>query len=113
MLDILSVMLYQKYKGFGVIDTLREMNINGFNCGTSGSILSALLNKDKKIMKAPRSVWLYFNGKYIHLRFLTFHSEEELRRVVQLLCRYNNPGPLTEKRGFLVNTMYDKSRDWQ
>lgn len=110
MLDILSVMLYQKYKGFGVIDTLREMNINGFNCGTSGSILSALLNKDKKIMKAPRSVWLYFNGKYIHLRFLTFHSEEELRRVVQLLCRYNNPGPLTEKRGFLVNTMYDKSR---
>ena len=61
-------------------------------------------------MKAPRSVWLYFNGKYIHLRFLTFHSEEELRRVVQLLCRYNNPGPLTEKRGFLVNTMYDKSR---
>lgn len=110
MLDLLSIMIFQKYKGFGVIDTLREMNINGFNCGTSGSILSALLNKDKKIMKAPRSVWLYFNGKYIHLRFLTFHSEEELRRVVQLLCRYNNPGPLTEKRGFLVNTMYDKSR---
>ncbi|QGQ98794.1 hypothetical protein EHS13_29920 [Paenibacillus psychroresistens] len=110
MLDLLSIMIFQRYKGFGVIDTLREMNINGFNCGTSGSILSALLNKDKKIMKAPRSVWLYYNGKYIHLRFLTFNSEEELRRVVQLLCRYNNPGPLTEKRGFLVNTMYDKSR---
>ncbi|MEQ7052192.1 pilus assembly protein CpaF [Paenibacillus alvei] len=110
MLDILSIIIYQKYKGFGIIDTLREMNINGFNCGTSGSILSALLNKEKKIMKAPRSVWLYFNGKYIHLRFLNFNSEEELRRIVQLLCRYNNPGPLTEKRGYLVNTMYDKSR---
>ncbi|WP_239617493.1 CpaF/VirB11 family protein [Cohnella mopanensis] len=110
MLDIISIMIYQRYKGFGVVDTLREMNINGFNCGTSGSILSALLNKDKDIMKAPRSVWLYYNGKYIHLRFLTFNSEEELRRVVQLLCRYNNPGPLTEKRGYLVNTMYDKSR---
>ncbi|MFC4302803.1 pilus assembly protein CpaF [Cohnella boryungensis] len=110
MLDLLSVLIYQKYKGFGVIDTLREMNINGFNCGTSGSILSALLNKEKKVMKAPSSVWLYFNGKYIHLRFLSFHTEEELRRVVQLLCRYNNPGPLTEKRGYLVNTMYDKSR---
>lgn len=61
-------------------------------------------------MEAPRSVWLYFNGKYIHLRFLTFQTEEELRRVVQLLIRYNNPGPLTEKRGYLVNTMYDKSR---
>jgi len=110
MLDLLSILIYQKYKGFGIIDTLREMNINGFNCGTSGSILSALLNKDKKMPKAPRSVWLYFNGKYIHLRFLSFHTEEELRRVVQLLCRYNNPGPLTEKRGYLVNTMYDKSR---
>jgi pilus assembly protein CpaF len=110
MLDILAVMIYQKYKGFGVVDTVREMNINGFNCGTSGSILSALLNKDRKVMTAPRSVWLYYGGKYIHLRFLTFHSEEELRRVVQLLCRYNNPGPLTEKRGYLVNTMYDKSR---
>ncbi|RJX39150.1 hypothetical protein D3P09_16795 [Paenibacillus pinisoli] len=110
MLDMLVIMIYQRYKGFGVVDTLREMNINGFNCGTSGSILSALLNKDIKIMKAPRSVWLYFNGKYIHLRFLSFNTEEELRRVVQLLCRYNNPGPLTEKRGYMVNTMYDKSR---
>ncbi|MFD0588518.1 pilus assembly protein CpaF [Paenibacillus sp. GCM10027627] len=110
MLDMMVIMIYQRYKGFGVVDTLREMNINGFNCGTSGSILSALLNKDMKIMKAPRSVWLYFNGKYIHLRFLSFNTEEELRRVVQLLCRYNNPGPLTEKRGYMVNTMYDKSR---
>lgn len=110
MLDILSILIYQRYKGFGVIDTLQEMNINGFNCGTSGSILSSLLNKDRKVMQAPRSVWLYFNGKYIHLRFLTFNTEEELRRVIQLLCRYNNPGPLTEKRGYLVNTMYDKSR---
>ncbi|MFD0671958.1 pilus assembly protein CpaF [Cohnella sp. GCM10027633] len=110
MLDILAIMIYQRYKGFGIIDTLREMNINGFNCGTSGSILSALLNKEKKILTAPKSVWLYLNGRYIHLRFLSFHTEEELRRVVQLLCRYNNPGPLTEKRGYLVNTMYDKSR---
>lgn len=110
MLDLLAILIYQRYKGFGIVDTLREMNINGFNCGTSGSILTALNNKDSTIMEAPRSVWLYFNGKYIHLRFLTFQTEEELRRVVQLLIRYNNPGPLTEKRGYLVNTMYDKSR---
>ncbi|MDX8360763.1 hypothetical protein [Cytobacillus sp. IB215316] len=110
MLDILTVMIYQRYKGFGVVDTLREMNINGFNCGTSGSVLSNVLSREERVMEAPRSVWLYYKGKYIHLRFLTFESEQELRRVVQLLCRYNNPGPLTEKRGYLVNTMYDKSR---
>ncbi|GKX28631.1 hypothetical protein SH1V18_11110 [Vallitalea longa] len=109
LVDLLTILVYQKYKGFGIVDTLREMDINGFNCGTSGSILSNL-NKDDKVLKAPRSVWLYFKGKYIHLRFLTFNTEQELRRVIQLICRYNNPGPLTEKRGYLVNTMYDKSR---
>ena len=110
MMDILTILIYQRYKGFGIVDTIREMNINGFNCGTSGSILSSLISKDKDVPRAPRSVWLYFRGKYIHLEFLSFGNEEELRRVVLLLCRYNSPGQLTEKRGFLVNTMYDKSR---
>ena len=109
LVDLLTILVYQKYKGFGIVDTLREMDINGFNCGTSGSILSNL-NKDDNVLKAPRSIWLYFRGKYIHLRFLSFNTEQELRRVIQLICRYNNPGPLTEKRGYLVNTMYDKSR---
>lgn len=27
-----------------------------------------------------------------------------------MICRYGNPGPLTEKRGYLVNNMYDQSR---
>lgn len=109
LVDLLTVLVYQQYKGFGILDTLREMDINGFNCGTSGSILSNL-RQDKGVVKAPRSVWLYFRGKYIHMRFLTFGTEQELRRVIQLICRYNNPGPLTEKRGYLVNTMFDKSR---
>ena len=40
-LDVISTLVYQQYKGFGILDTLREMDINGFNCGTSGSILKA------------------------------------------------------------------------
>ena len=64
----------------------------------------------KKVHKAHRSVWVQYKGKYIHFRFLSFGSEEELKRVTQLICRYNNPGPLTEKRGAIVTTMYDKSR---
>lgn len=110
-IDILAILIYQQYKGFGILDTLREMNINGFNIGTSGSILS-LGNQDRlpKEFKANNSVWLYDRGKYMHLRFLNFGTEEEARRIIQLICRWGNPGPLTAKRGFLVNTMYDKSR---
>lgn len=109
-LDVLSIIIFSKYKGFGCIDTLREQNVDGINCGASGAILSAILDVENDMETAPRSVWIYYQGKYIHLRFLTFYTEEELRRVILLICMYNNPGPLTEKRGYMVNTMYDKSR---
>ena len=104
--DILSIIIYQLYKGFGLIDTLREMNINGINMGTSGSIMDATKSK----FKANNGVWIYMRGKYVHLRFMDYGSEKELKRIIQLLIRYNNPGALTVKRGYLVNTMYDKSR---
>lgn len=109
-LAVVSTLIYEEYKGMGCVDTLRTMNIDGFNIGTSGSIMSVNLDDNALDWRAPRSVWIYFQGKYIHAQFLTFNQEEEVRRVVQLIARYNNPGPLTEKRGYLVNTMYDKSR---
>ena len=108
-IDVLAILIYQQYKGFGIVDTLREMNIDGFNMGTSGSILQ-LNNANLNPFKANTSVWVYDRGRYIHLRFLNFGSEEEARRIIQLICRWGNPGPLTSKRGYLVNTMYDKSR---
>lgn len=109
-LSVVTTLIYEEYKGMGVIDTLRTMNIDGFNIGTSGSIMTSNLDDSAMSWSAPRSVWVYFQGKYIHFQFLNFGTEQEVRRVVQLLARYNNPGPLTEKRGYLVNTMYDKSR---
>lgn len=109
-LEVMSTLHYVKYKGFGRIDTLRDMRIDGLNFGTSGSVLSEILNKDRHVAKASASVWIYYEGKYIHADFIDFYTEHEVRRVVQLLCRYGNPGPLTEKRGYLVNNMYDQSR---
>lgn len=109
-IDVLAILVYQLYKGFGIVDTLREMDINGFNMGTSGSILSNLNKQKAGIMKATNAVWLYYSGKYIHLRFMNYGTEDELKRIVQLLVRWGNPGPLTAKRGYMVNTMYDKSR---
>lgn len=108
--DILAVLVYQNYKGFGVIDTVRAMNINGINIGTSGSILEATSANNPNIPRATNSCWIFFQGKYIHLQFINFGTEDEVKRIVQLVIRWNTPGALTAKRGFLVNTMYDKSR---
>jgi pilus assembly protein CpaF len=109
-IDVLAVLVYQLYKGFGIVDTMREMDVNGFNMGTSGSILSNINKSKAGIMKATNAVWLYYQGKYIHMRFMNFGTEEELKRIIQLLVRWGNPGPLTAKRGYMVNTMFDKSR---
>ena len=109
-LAVVATLIYRDYKGMGIVDTLRTMNIDGFNFGTSGSIMNTSMGADALEWRAPRSVWVYYHGKYIHFQFLTFNTEAEVRRVVQLIARYNNPGALTEKRGYLVNTMYDKSR---
>jgi len=109
-IDILAILVYQQYKGFGLVDTLREMNINGFNMGTSGSIMATQTSLKNNKFKADSSVWLYDRGRYVHLRFMSFGNEEEVRRIIQLLIRWGNPGPLTAKKGFIINTMYDKSR---
>jgi pilus assembly protein CpaF len=111
-IDVLAVLIYQQYKGFGLLDTLREMDVNGFNVGTSGAILGVDNDKIQGDAKqsATNGVWVQFRGKYIHLRFMDFGSEEELRRIIQLLVRWGSPGPLTAKRGYLVNTMCDQSR---
>lgn len=113
---LLATLVYQLYRGFGIIDTAREMNIDGINIGTSGSILSNLegntIQKDalKPEEEAVRGCWLYFKGRYIHMRFMNFGSADEIQRIVNLLVRYNSSGTLTAKRGYMVNTMYDKSR---
>lgn len=109
-LDVLSTIIFSRYKGFGCIDTLREQNVDGINMGTSGSIISAYLDVDSELPRAAKSIWIYWDGKYIHLDFLTTYTEEEMRRIILLICMYNNPGSLTEKRGYMVNTMYDKTR---
>lgn len=117
--DIFTTLLYQAYKGFGCIDTLAEMNVNGYNVGVSGSVMDAINVNDSQTKsggdgdinsEATNALWLYFKGSYIHLQFLDFGSEDEVRRIIQLLIRWNSPGPLSAKRGYLVNTMYDKSR---
>lgn len=111
--EVLAILIYQRYKGMGLIDTIREMDIDGLTCGTSGSILTNTNDSGEareNFETANRGIWLFFEGKYIHLRFLNYENEDELKRIIQLVIKYGNPGALTAKKGYLINTMYDKSR---
>jgi pilus assembly protein CpaF len=120
-LMIIVQRIYQEYKGFSVIDEIRDMKIDGVSGGVSGvpidlidmeedaNYISNQLKK-KTIKYSHDSVWIFYKGKPVHLAYLSFGSEAELKRVCQNIYRYNNPGQLSDSNGFKVNEMKDGSR---
>lgn len=117
-LQIITQRIYAHYKGFGVIDEIRDMNIDGVSGGVSGlppSVTDFDEEKDliDSLSKRPsvlESIWVMYKGKTIHLSFLTFGKESELRRVVQSIHKFKNPGQLSESNPYIVNEMADGSR---
>ena len=120
-LEIVVQRIYQEYKGFSVVDDIRDMNIDGVSGGVSGippSFLDQLTDMDdyieqmkgKKLPMSYDSVWIFYKGKATYLSFLSFGSESELKRVCQNIYKYNNPGQLSESVGYKINEMKDGSR---
>lgn len=119
-LEIITQAVYEKYKGLGVIDDIRDMNIDGVSGGVSGVTDDALggqfafderhVMESRRIPRCYESVWIFYKGKSIKLDFLSFESEKELRRVCQNIYRYNRGGQLSEANGYRVNEMKDGSR---
>ncbi|CAH0121171.1 MULTISPECIES: Flp pilus assembly complex ATPase component TadA [unclassified Paenibacillus] len=120
-LQLIVQRIYQQYKGFSVIDEIRDMNIDGVSGGVSGLPPSfagmpdefrahTRRNDPEQLPSAHDSVWIFYKGKSIHLSFLSFGSEWELKRVCQNIYKYNNPGQLSETNGYKVNEMKDGSR---
>lgn len=117
-LHIVVQRVYQIYKGFGVVDEIRDMNIDGVSGGVSGipeSMDHQFMpeNYTRQMFDKPKnydSVWIFYKGKSIHLSFLSFKSENELRRVCQNIYRYNKAGQLSENVGYKINEMKDGSR---
>ncbi len=116
-LDIVSQRIYQLYKGHGVIDELRDMNIDGVSAGVSG-LTNVLYQFSEELYTenlsvthlSYNSIWIFFQGKTIHLSFLGFGSQKELERVCKNIYRYDNPGQLSSRRGYIANEMKDGSR---
>lgn len=115
-LEIVSQLIYEKNNGNGVIDEIRDMQIDGISGGVSGiptgyydnNIVNQIMNEN--LLFNYDSVWIFFQGKPIHLRFLSFGDEKELERVCKNIYRFRNPGQLSATRGAIVNMMADGSR---
>ncbi|MCP1161431.1 ATPase, T2SS/T4P/T4SS family [Bacillus infantis] len=117
-LRIITQRIYSQFKGFGVIDEIRDQVIDGVSGGVSG-VPSRMENLDdeEQFLKSMNesnnglnSIWVMYKGKSIHFSFLFFEHEAELRRVVQNIYKYNYPGQLSESRPYIINEMHDGSR---
>ncbi|WP_429370837.1 ATPase, T2SS/T4P/T4SS family [Paenibacillus sp. DS2015] len=117
--EIVVQRIYQQYKGFSVIDELRDQRIDGVSGGVNGVsgydaeldwYVSQTVNRTDIPVKGIDSVWVFYKGKSIHLGFLSFGSELELKRVCQNIYKYNYPGQLSEAASYKVNEMKDGSR---
>lgn len=97
-LELLTWKVYSAYKGLGVVDELRDMNIDGISGGVSGQ------------PGDYHSVWMFYEGRSVHLEFLDFKSERELERICRNVCRFGQPGELSRARGYIVHEMADHSR---
>ncbi len=97
-LNLIVQRVYAQYRGLGVVDAIRDMDIDGVSGGVSGWT------------EEERSVWIMFQGKSIYLSFLCFGSQKELQRICRIIYRHGQPGQLSRARGYLVNEMADHAR---
>ncbi len=97
-MELISQKVYSAYKGLGIIDELRDMNIDGVSGGVSGS------------EGEYNNCWIFYRGRSIHLSFLDFGSEAEIERICRNMCRYRQPGEISRKKGYMIHEMKDHSR---
>lgn len=120
-LEILVQRIYQNVKGLGAIDEIRDMFCDGLSLGVSGvpvdfigKLSDMTIRQDmdcfSKYKISYDSIWLYFKGKEIYLKFLSFGSQHELERVCRLIYRYHDAPQLTRSEGYIFNYMADLSR---
>lgn len=111
-MEVLVQLIYEEYKGNGCIDELLYQNIDDVAIGVSGlqDDVEPQHLKGKKVKKAYDGAWIKYKGTLMHLAFLSFHSFENLRRVVTQVVAYNQQGSFSETDGFKMGYGKDGSR---
>ncbi len=116
-IEMMEILCDEVYEGFGhgVIDRLRDCKLEGISGGVAGIPehvfqYGGMLTEPTVGNYAHDSIFVMLNGVTIRMAFLSFGSEQELRRVTKALLRFEAPGELSYYRPYLVNDMKDGSR---
>lgn len=106
----LSQKIYERYLGFGCIDSLYEMAIDEISGGVSGIPKSNISGANKNDSYSYESVWIIYHGMNIQLECLSFETEDELIRVCSNVYKYETTHVLSRLEGKVQGTMYNGDR---
>ena len=118
-ISILSQRIYQETYGNGVIDDLRDQNIDGISAGCGGVPSSFYEFGVDNTYGAPEgdlalascnSIWMMFNGKKVNLSFMGFLNDKAIERVAKNIYRYNDPGTISRNHPYMVSDSQDGCR---
>ncbi|MCD8082192.1 MAG: CpaF/VirB11 family protein [Clostridiales bacterium] len=112
-LDYITHRIFESYKGFGVADSLIEMEVDEIDAGVSGLPTGSFdLTNDfvKSAKYAYESIWISLHGRNIHLSCLSFGSEDELERVCHNIYKYHATKVFSREQGYVVSSMKNGSR---
>lgn len=111
-MEILSQRIFELYKGFGVADPLFDTGIDEIDAGLSGIPKDGfdITNSAKNLTYSYQSIWVMVGGIKLKLSCIGFESQDELKRVVQNIYKYNANRVLSKKTGYVVSTMKNGSR---
>lgn len=118
-LNILAQRIYEETYGLSVVDLLimEDKSIDSISGGVSGItsdnyryIEDDILSGSYKKPKTQDSIWVTYKGKPIHLKFLSFKSYAEVRRICKNLSEHGRMGHLTSQEGGIKTHLADGSR---
>lgn len=113
-LNILAQRIYESRYGYGAVDILKDQNIDEILGGVNGIpehfYSYDRFSKNNHVPFSYESVWVVFEGKSIHLSYLSFQTQKELERVCKNIYRFNSPGMLSEEKAHIENDLKDGSR---
>lgn len=115
---VLSQLLFADTIGLGVIDTLNQQKgcIEEIQLGMSGFVEKVynyreeVLYKTEDKLYACDGVHVLIHGKMVWLRFLSFGTEAELKRVLSNLIKDSKAGELTRNHPMIVVDTIDGRR---
>lgn len=128
-LDILCQRIYSLLYGNSAVDEIMDMKLDGISAGVSGMTEemfdyaemfvvsvenqteeSSVEEENQKKLYSFNSIWINLQGKQIHLSCIGFGNRQELIRVCKNVYRVNNPGQLTQDKGYIITDRKDGSR---